>query len=90
MIPENVKLARAAHEAAAKALIEAAKAAYPVGCVVGLTLGRCRIWGKVVGHSDSWWYDPGTVRVRNVVTGKERKFAAHGLSYAAEVIELDD
>jgi hypothetical protein len=75
-IPEGIRRAYEAHIAAATAVMDAVKLAYPLGCTVELQIGGRTINGEVIGHSGSWWYQPGEVRIRNLKSGKVRKFNA--------------
>lgn len=85
---EAVRTASLAHTAAAEALMLATQKAFPIGTIVRVTLGRNRIEGEVIGHSESWWYHPDYVRIRNTSSGKIRKFSATSLFDDAEVITL--
>lgn len=60
------------YERAKDALRAAVEKAYPIGAVVGATLGRAYIRGEVVCHC----WDVGYIVVRNEKTGKDRKFYA--------------
>lgn len=70
----RVKKAEEAYEKAARNLIAAVRAAYPVGCRVRVAKGRSLFIAEVTGHSSSWWCDPGTIHAVNVETGKSRRF----------------
>lgn len=84
-VNDAVNAASAKYQEAAEALMRVVKRAYPVGCVVAVTLGRARVIGEVTGHSNSWWYHPSTVVIRNLRTGKTRDFAADSDLYDPEI-----
>jgi len=67
--------ARAEYEQAARNLIEAVKVEYPIGCVVLVIIGRSAFEAQIVGHSESWWCNPGDMWGKNIRTGKLRRFS---------------
>lgn len=75
----SVKEAEKAYEKASKQLIETTKRMYPIGSIVTADIGRSVFEAEVVGHSDSWWCDPGMIRARNLKTGKERHFTERSI-----------
>lgn len=66
--------ARAAYEAAAKVLQEATRAAFPVGSIVRVRLGRADVELEVTGAGHHWFYQPDYVSGVNTRTGKRRRF----------------
>lgn len=87
MIPKAISDANDAFQAAAQALKNATAAAYPVGSFVKVNLGKATIVGEVESHAPSWGtYEPDQVNLRNVNTGKLRKFRAASDMYEASII----
>jgi len=56
---ERVKKAYDNYKAAAEALITTTREAYPEGTILTVNLGGYEIEVKVIGHTDSWWNEPG-------------------------------
>jgi len=80
--------ALARYERAEAALIKAVEAAYPIGAVVGATIGRARIYGAVENHGGPGYY-AGYIWIVNEATGKKRHFyAARRSLHDVEVVSL--
>jgi hypothetical protein len=73
---KNILDAQASFEAAAQNLAAAVRREFPVGSRVRVTLGRAEVEGLVIRSGRDSQYQPDEVVIRNVVTGKERKFTA--------------
>lgn len=56
---ERIAAAMAAYKQAACAAIEAVKAAYPVGTVVEVSIGRSTFLACIERREESWWVNPG-------------------------------
>lgn len=74
------------YEHAAKALQAATMLAFPIGCVVLVTLGGHRLEATVEGHG-SWWSDPARIAIRNNATGKSRRCSASDQSCAIQRVD---
>jgi len=74
------------YEEAAKRLAAATEAAFPIGTVIAVTLGKSRIVGEVVRAGGCWWSRPAQVVIRNLKSGKQRNFSATYEGHAVEVI----
>jgi hypothetical protein len=88
-IKRKMRMANDRYERAAEALVKSAEICYPIGSVVEVTLGIARIRGRVVAHGTSW-YDPDSVQIENVLTGKRRRFSATCDSYRPEFISAPE
>jgi hypothetical protein len=76
-------------KSAEEALVVAVVRAYPLGAIVGATLGRARIYGPVVGHGGTG-YHRGYIGIKNEATGKERWFyAAERSLHDVEVVSTE-
>lgn len=80
----NIAIAYEKYHQSADALIAATVARFPHGSTVEFTDHHKRtVRGEVVRVEDAWWYHPGTVVVRNLKTGKQRKVHAPTSDIAA-------
>lgn len=75
--------AKERYENAARALVDATMAAFPIGTRVTLTIGRAHVIGEVIGHGD-WYSKPDELHVRNLATGRVRSFS---VSYSKPQIQ---
>lgn len=70
----EIKQAELNYECAAKRLDSVVKAAYPIGSIVLVEIGRSLFEAEILSHNDVWWSSPGEMVGRNLKTGKDRKF----------------
>ena len=68
----NIQAAHDAYRKAATHLRDVVALEFPVGSIVEAKLGSATIRGRVVDHTSTWWYQPGTFQIRNLKTNKER------------------
>jgi hypothetical protein len=70
----RVERAMRRHKEAAEQLIEVVKQVHPIGSIVTVSIGRSVFQAEIIDHSESWWCNPGTMKGRNMKTGKIREF----------------
>jgi hypothetical protein len=83
---ERLVRLRAKLQAAERELVRATLEELPVGTVIRATLGGHRITATVTGHYSTCFAYCGSVFVRNVLTGAERRVTPHYDGHAVEVV----
>ena len=73
---------------AERALVRATREELPVGTVLQATLGGHRITATVTGHCSTFSAYCGSVFVRNVLTGAERRVTPHYEGHAVDVVSV--
>ncbi len=76
--PAALKRAMQNYKRAGEKLSQETSKAFPVGSSVVVELGRAIVVGEVISSGGCWWHQPDRVKIRNLATGKERKFSARG------------
>lgn len=72
----DVKQSLEAYQQSAKDYADAVAEAFPQGKMVEVTLGNKRIRGRVLASGETWWSGPGQISIKNIETGKVRRFDA--------------
>jgi len=70
---KRIEAAEADYKAAAKALTQAIRRAYPAGTLVDVQIGNAVIVAEIIRHSD-FYRDPQKMTGINIHTGKTRNF----------------
>ncbi len=85
-LPSPLEVAHQEYQKAAERLVQVTAQAFPIGSTVAVTLGKARVYGEVISSGGCWWSRPDSVSIRNLKTGKTRRFSATYEGHAAVVL----
>lgn len=69
-----------AHQEAAEAIVAEVKRLFPIGTHIDVLIHQKWIRAEVTGHGESWWYQPGSLILRNLKTQRQRKVTVSTLA----------